>query len=186
MRGDRRPTDDRRALVEARSRWRALLDRAEIDLPSVAEDVELTLRAALAEAPGDPAAESALLALLARAGREVVMSQGARGDITERWVIRRQEALAKGTEANDWTGSFASVTLVLNTLIGVAAMFPFALAKLGAYDFIEKPPESERILLVARNALSHRKLSEENRRLKLSFDDRYRMEGESAAVEKVS
>lgn len=49
--------------------------------------------------------------------------------------------------------------------------------KLGAYDFIEKPPDRERLLLVARNALSRRKLTEENRRLKLSFDERYRMEG---------
>jgi two-component system nitrogen regulation response regulator NtrX len=58
--------------------------------------------------------------------------------------------------------------------------------KLGAYDFIEKPPESDRILLVARNALSQRRLSEENRRLKLTFDDRYRMVGRSAALDKVS
>ena len=43
--------------------------------------------------------------------------------------------------------------------------------KLGAFDFIEKPPESERILLLARNALSQKRLSDENRRLKLSFDD---------------
>jgi two-component system nitrogen regulation response regulator NtrX len=57
--------------------------------------------------------------------------------------------------------------------------------KLGAYDFIEKPPDSDRILLVARNALSQRKLVEENRRLKLSFDERYRMEGESPALQKV-
>jgi two-component system nitrogen regulation response regulator NtrX len=57
--------------------------------------------------------------------------------------------------------------------------------KLGAYDFIEKPPETERILLVARNALSERKLREENRRLKLSFDERYRMVGKSAALDKV-
>jgi two-component system nitrogen regulation response regulator NtrX len=57
--------------------------------------------------------------------------------------------------------------------------------KLGAFDFIEKPPDSERILLVARNALSQKKLVEENRRLKLSFDERYRMEGESAALQKV-
>ncbi len=57
--------------------------------------------------------------------------------------------------------------------------------KLGAYDFIEKPPESERVLLVARNALSQRKLVQENRRLKLSFDERYKMEGESAALQKV-
>ncbi|HEV7499953.1 MAG TPA: response regulator, partial [Vicinamibacteria bacterium] len=57
--------------------------------------------------------------------------------------------------------------------------------KLGAYDFIEKPPDRERLLLVARNAVSQRKLVEENRRLKLSFDERYKMEGESAALQKV-
>jgi two-component system, NtrC family, nitrogen regulation response regulator NtrX len=57
--------------------------------------------------------------------------------------------------------------------------------KLGAFDFIEKPPDSERILLVARNALSQKKLVEENRRLKLTFDERYRMEGESPALQKV-
>ncbi len=57
--------------------------------------------------------------------------------------------------------------------------------KLGAFDFIEKPPESERILLVARNALSQKKLVDENRRLKLTFDDRHRMVGRSASLEKV-
>ena len=57
--------------------------------------------------------------------------------------------------------------------------------KLGAFDFIEKPPESDRILLVARNALSRKRLSDENRRLKLTFDDRYRMVGESSALDKV-
>jgi two-component system nitrogen regulation response regulator NtrX len=57
--------------------------------------------------------------------------------------------------------------------------------KLGAFDFIEKPPESERILLVARNALSQKKLTDENRRLKLTFDERYRMAGTSAALERV-
>jgi two-component system, NtrC family, nitrogen regulation response regulator NtrX len=57
--------------------------------------------------------------------------------------------------------------------------------KLGAFDFIEKPPESDRILLVARNALSRKRLSDENRRLKLSFDERYRMVGESAGLAKV-
>jgi two-component system, NtrC family, nitrogen regulation response regulator NtrX len=57
--------------------------------------------------------------------------------------------------------------------------------KLGAFDFIEKPPESERILLVARNALGQKRLVEENRRLKLSFDERYRMVGQSPSLEKV-
>jgi two-component system nitrogen regulation response regulator NtrX len=58
--------------------------------------------------------------------------------------------------------------------------------KLGAFDFIEKPPESERILLVVRNALSEKKLRDENRLLKLSFDGRYRMVGESASLTKVA
>jgi len=57
--------------------------------------------------------------------------------------------------------------------------------KLGAFDFIEKPPESDRILLVARNALSQKRLSEENRRFRLSFDDRYRMVGESPSLQEV-
>src|SRR5262245_10840676 len=57
--------------------------------------------------------------------------------------------------------------------------------KLGAYDFIEKPPESELLLLVARNALSQKKLRDENRRLKLVFDERYRMVGGSAALKRV-
>jgi two-component system nitrogen regulation response regulator NtrX len=58
--------------------------------------------------------------------------------------------------------------------------------KLGAFDFIEKPPESERILLVARNALQQKRLSDENRRLKLSFDERYRLVGKSAALDDVA
>ncbi len=58
--------------------------------------------------------------------------------------------------------------------------------KLGAFDFIEKPPETERILLVARNALSQKKLADENRRLKLTFDERYRIVGESPGLERVA
>jgi two-component system, NtrC family, nitrogen regulation response regulator NtrX len=57
--------------------------------------------------------------------------------------------------------------------------------KLGAFDFIEKPPERDRMLLVVRNALSQKKLVDENRRLKLSFDERYRMVGRSGVLEKV-
>jgi two-component system nitrogen regulation response regulator NtrX len=57
--------------------------------------------------------------------------------------------------------------------------------KLGAYDFVEKPPERERILLIARNALSQKRLSDENRRLRLSFDERYRMVGQSVALQRV-
>ena len=56
--------------------------------------------------------------------------------------------------------------------------------KLGAFDFIEKPPETERLMVVARNALREKRLVEENERLKLAFDERYRMVGESALLEK--
>jgi two-component system nitrogen regulation response regulator NtrX len=54
--------------------------------------------------------------------------------------------------------------------------------KLGAFDFIEKPPEAERLLVVARNALRERRLVQENTQLKLAFDERYRMVGESPAL----
>jgi two-component system, NtrC family, nitrogen regulation response regulator NtrX len=57
--------------------------------------------------------------------------------------------------------------------------------KLGAFDFIEKPPESERILIVARNALGQKRLRDENRLLKLSFDERYRLIGDSQALHRV-
>ncbi len=57
--------------------------------------------------------------------------------------------------------------------------------KLGAFDFIEKPPESDRILLVARNALGQKGLETKLRLLKLSFDERYKMVGQSASLEKV-
>jgi two-component system nitrogen regulation response regulator NtrX len=57
--------------------------------------------------------------------------------------------------------------------------------KAGAFDFLEKPPERERILLVARNALGQKRLRDENRRLKLTFDERYRVVGASPALEKV-
>jgi len=54
--------------------------------------------------------------------------------------------------------------------------------RLGAFDFMEKPLERDRVLLVLRNALEHRRLQEENRDLKRSSDERYRMVGTTAAV----
>ncbi len=46
----------------------------------------------------------------ARAGSEVLLTQGLRSAMIERWVRRRNEALIRGMSANDWTGSFASLT----------------------------------------------------------------------------
>jgi two-component system nitrogen regulation response regulator NtrX len=56
--------------------------------------------------------------------------------------------------------------------------------RLGAYEFIEKPLSADRIRLVTRNALAQKRLREENQRLQLSFDKRYRIVGESAALQK--
>ena len=57
--------------------------------------------------------------------------------------------------------------------------------KLGAFDFIEKPLETERVLLAVRNALERKELAEEVGRLRLKFERRYQMVGSSAALEKV-
>jgi two-component system nitrogen regulation response regulator NtrX len=57
--------------------------------------------------------------------------------------------------------------------------------KLGAFDFIEKPLETERVLLAVRNALDRKELQEEVGRLRLRVEKRYQMVGPSLALEKV-
>jgi len=57
--------------------------------------------------------------------------------------------------------------------------------KLGAFDFIEKPLETERVLLAARNALERRELEVEVAKLKLRFEKRYQMVGASATLDRV-
>jgi two-component system nitrogen regulation response regulator NtrX len=57
--------------------------------------------------------------------------------------------------------------------------------RLGAFDFMEKPLERERVLLVLRNALEHRRLREENRDLRLSFEERFRLVGDSPLLRRV-
>ena len=57
--------------------------------------------------------------------------------------------------------------------------------KLGAFDFMEKPLESDRVLLVLRNALQQRRLQQENRDLRIAFEERYQMIGRSPALLKV-
>jgi len=49
--------------------------------------------------------------------------------------------------------------------------------RLGAFDFIEKPPHVERILLSAKNALRQADLEEENRELRSDQEGRYDMVG---------
>jgi len=57
--------------------------------------------------------------------------------------------------------------------------------RLGAFDFMEKPLERERVLLVLRNALEKRRLSEENRDLKRTVEERHRMVGASSALDEL-
>jgi two-component system nitrogen regulation response regulator NtrX len=57
--------------------------------------------------------------------------------------------------------------------------------KKGAFDFIEKPFASERILVVLRNALAQRQLHDENRTLKKAVEVRHQMIGDSAALKTV-
>ena len=57
--------------------------------------------------------------------------------------------------------------------------------RLGAYDFIEKPPNAENILLTVRNALEMARLSEENRRLRLQAAPVREIVGKSEAVQRL-
>ncbi len=54
--------------------------------------------------------------------------------------------------------------------------------KLGAFDFLEKPLTIQKISVVAKNALEHRRLLIENSRLKEGVESRYRIIGESVPM----
>ncbi len=57
--------------------------------------------------------------------------------------------------------------------------------RLGAYDFIEKPPHADKILLTVRNALEMARLSEENRRLRQQTAPVREIIGESEPIRKL-
>ena len=54
--------------------------------------------------------------------------------------------------------------------------------QLGAYDFLEKPLDTDRIQLTLRHALQHVVLREENSRLRASIESRYEIVGKSFAI----
>ncbi|HWJ22087.1 MAG TPA: sigma-54 dependent transcriptional regulator [Gemmatimonadaceae bacterium] len=54
--------------------------------------------------------------------------------------------------------------------------------QLGAYDILEKPLDTDRILVLLRNALEHLDLQEENQRLKQTVESRYEIVGKSYAI----
>ena len=57
--------------------------------------------------------------------------------------------------------------------------------QLGAYDILEKPLDTDRILVTLRNALQHLDLHEENTRLRTQIQSRYEIVGKSYAVRSV-
>ncbi|MCL2597243.1 MAG: sigma-54 dependent transcriptional regulator [Paludibacter sp.] len=57
--------------------------------------------------------------------------------------------------------------------------------KIGAFDFIEKPIDLNRLLVVLRNALDKKNLVNETRRLRNKVDSQNQMVGQSSAIRKV-
>ncbi len=57
--------------------------------------------------------------------------------------------------------------------------------RLGAYDYISKPPDLNRLLNAIRNALDKKSLVVENKRLKRKVDKSYEMIGESPEIAKI-
>jgi two-component system, NtrC family, nitrogen regulation response regulator NtrX len=55
----------------------------------------------------------------------------------------------------------------------------------GAFDFLEKPLDADRLMVTLRNALQHSALTGENRELRRVLDARYPMVGTSPALEQV-
>jgi two-component system nitrogen regulation response regulator NtrX len=88
------------------------------------------------------------------------------------------EALKKLREVND------QVPIVM--ISGHASIQTAVEAtKLGAFDFIEKPFGTERVLVTIRNAVAQRSLKEENQTLARALDVRHEMVGSSPALKKV-
>ena len=57
--------------------------------------------------------------------------------------------------------------------------------KLGAYDFISKPPDLNRLLTAVRHALENKSLRSENKKLKRKVAQKYNIVGESQAINEV-
>ncbi len=55
----------------------------------------------------------------------------------------------------------------------------------GAYDFLEKPLASERVLTALRNAVERKRLRDENLRLRHQVESRYQLIGNAAALQRV-
>ena len=57
--------------------------------------------------------------------------------------------------------------------------------KLGAYDYLEKPLDSEKIAILVRNALHQRKLEEENLNFRIQVERHLQLVGDSSVMNKL-
>jgi len=57
--------------------------------------------------------------------------------------------------------------------------------KLGAFDFLPKPLDRDKLLITIRNALQHATIAEENRRLQETLEGKRKILGESASIKEV-
>src|SRR5512139_296971 len=87
-------------------------------------------------------------------------------------VLQRLRALTEGTPIVMISGHATISTAVEAT-------------RLGAFDFIEKPLESERVLVTVRNAVDSRRLRTENRGFKRDAEKRYQIVGETGILARV-
>jgi two-component system, NtrC family, nitrogen regulation response regulator NtrX len=85
-----------------------------------------------------------------------------------------QQAKAKGI-----TTTFVMISAHGTTEIAVDA------TKLGAYDFLQKPPDLNRLLITLRNALDKNSLVKETKTLKKKVSQKYEIIGNSAPLQEV-
>ena len=57
--------------------------------------------------------------------------------------------------------------------------------RIGAYDFLEKPLDQDKVLLVMRNAMARSRLERQNRLLRNQVDEQYRLVAESTPMQEV-
>lgn len=81
----------------------------------------------------------------------------------------------------------AQNSMIPIVLVSARGTIPKAVeaTKIGVYDFLEKPPERDRILLTVRNALAKGQLEQQLAQYQSALLDKYKMIGQSAAMKKV-
>jgi len=89
-----------------------------------------------------------------------------------------------GIEVLDKLVSFSDTPVIMISGHGTIETAVDAIKK-GAYDFIVKPPDLNRLLIAIRNAIEKKDLVVKTRQLKKEVDRKYRIIGESPAIKKV-